>query len=284
MTRVLSVPFVKMEGAGNDYVYLDNFALGWSTDRFAGLAASLADRHYGIGGDGLIVLQPPDAGGNVRMEMWNADGSRGATCGNGLRCVAKLAVDAGHVPGREMVIETDVGPRRAEIEHSAGPDGTAQVAIAMGAATVGEPATVQVDGAEVRFWPVDLGNQHAVVFLGERTTRDEFVALPVEKAASQIAALPLFGDGVNVEFVRHTGPSRVEQRTYERGSGETLACGSGAVAVAAAAFESGRASPPELALRLLGGELQVRATETGFELRGPARTVFRGEIVLADSG
>ena len=270
---MVHLAFVKMEGAGNDYVYVDAITSGDSREHLAAFAARVADRHFGVGGDGLIALAPSDRA-DCAMWMWNADGSRGAMCGNGLRCVAKLAHDLGHVEGPRVRIETDVGVREAELLV----DGSEVIGarVDMGPVTVQlAPHTVRVDGRELRYLGADAGNPHAVVFVDE-----DLESVPVDELGAAMQEVEDFHDGVNVEFVRVLPDDSLAQRTYERGSGETLACGSGAAAAAAVAIASGRVPGPVVTVRLRGGQLRVTDTGSSLVMEGPARTVFRGEIDL----
>ena len=265
----MRLPFVKMEGAGNDYVFVDAIAQPFPQSRGSELARRWSDRHFGIGGDGLIVLAR-GADGGIAMQMWNADGSRGAMCGNGLRCLARLAYELGHVRERSFVVATDAGPRRVEIAGDA-------VRTEMGAVHVAEhPESLELGGVAVQVWRGDAGNPHAVIFCDPE-------AAPVERIGAAAQVHPAFPGGVNVEFVAVAGTDRLRQRTFERGSGETLACGTGAAVAALAACRQGRLPGPRVAVALRGGVLHVDLGRTPLVIEGPARTVFRGEIDLPDA-
>jgi diaminopimelate epimerase len=271
----MRLPFVKMEGAGNDYVYVDGIAQTFPVERAAELAQQLADRHRGVGGDGLIVLLRSQIA-DVRMMMWNADGSRGAMCGNGLRCLAALARERGHVARDVLTVETDAGVRRVELLRA----GQAVVGARaeMGNVTVNaEPETVAVLGRDLQCHRADAGNPHAVVFLDGDP--EAFPVGEIGKALQRHAAFP---GGVNVEFVQVAGDGSLRMRVFERGSGETLACGSGAVAAALCAVRTGRTGGDRIAVHLRGGDLQVDIGASGLVLEGPVRTVFRGELDLPD--
>jgi diaminopimelate epimerase len=271
----MRLPFVKMEGAGNDYVYFDAIANDVPLERLARLAPRIADRRFGVGGDGVIVVGRSDSA-DCRMTMWNADGSRGAMCGNGLRCVAWLADQAGHARGERIVIDTDSGPRTARILARRGD--TARVAVDFGAVTMdATPQRATIAGRTWHYHPGDAGNPHAVVFVDEDPEH-----VPVAAVGAAMQSLAAFPGGVNVEFVQVVADGNLVQRTFERGSGETLACGSGAAAAVAAALATGRASGPRVAVRLRGGELIFVREGSSLVMEGPARTVFRGEIALAD--
>ena len=270
----MRVPFVKMEGAGNDYVYFDAFA-ELPLARIEAAVPRIADRHYGVGGDGVILVGPSRTA-DCRMTMYNADGSRGAMCGNGLRCVALLARQLQHVRADTMVIETDAGLRQATILEQRGV--TARVAVDLGEVTVAaEPRQVAIEGRVWSYWPGDAGNPHAVLFVDGDVDR-----APVAEVGAAMQRLPAFGDGVNVEFVAVQADGSLNQRTFERGSGETLACGSGAAVAAVAAIATGRVPGPRVTVRLRGGELIFARRGPSLVMEGPARTVFHGEIVLAD--
>jgi len=274
MTRMR---FVKMEGAGNDYVYVDGVHQDVSIERAASAAARIADRHFGVGGDGLILLLP-SAVADVRMVMWNADGSRGSMCGNGVRCVAKLAHDDGIARRPVVQVQTDAGVKRAALTF-AGTD-VVGARVAMGEVGVAaEAGEVRVAGRVWRFVAADAGNPHAVVFVD-----DDLDQVPVADVGAALQQAPPFAHGVNVEFVRVESDGSLAQRTFERGSGETLACGSGATAAAVVAVRCGRVRGPRVAVHLRGGTLVVHVDGERTELEGPAREVFRGEIALYDDG
>lgn len=266
----MRVPFTKMEGAGNDYVFVDGILASFPLDRGARAARAVADRHFGVGGDGLIVLTRGERA-PVRMHMWNADGSRGAMCGNGLRCLAKLAVGHGHVTGPRFVVETDAGLRPVELL------ATGDVRTGLGTVTITAPRRLVVDGRTIELWPGDAGNPHAVLFVPD-TERASVMQL-----GEALQHHPDFPGGVNVEFVQVLGPLRLRQRTYERGSGETLACGTGAAVAASAARVAGLVgSVGDVLVDLRGGTLRVQDDGGGLAIVGPARTVFTGEIELAE--
>jgi len=261
------IPFVKMEGAGNDYVYVDAVAGGFPLERAPECARRWSDRNFGIGADGLIVMLPGDRA-PVRMAMWNTDGSRGAMCGNGLRCLAALAFASGHVDEKSFTVETDSGPRAVELLD----DGL--VRAEMGEVQCGEESEIEICGQRLVYRPGDAGNPHAVIFVDDV----ERVDVAGIGAAMQTAAR--FPDGVNVEFVAVTGPNELQQRTFERGSGETMACGTGAAVVALAARQSGRVTGEVVDVCLRGGVLRVLHHGTGLAIEGSARTVYRGDIAL----
>jgi diaminopimelate epimerase len=263
--------FRKMHGAGNDYVYLDGIDQDIRIDDAAGWAARLADRHFGIGSDGLILLARSDRA-DCRMVMWNADGSRGSMCGNGLRCLAAMARELGHVAAERMTVETDAGLRQAQV--FADRNGRVIRALAgMGVLRFDpEPHTVGLGAGVITWYAVDAGNPHAVAFV-----RGDPEELALASVAREIERSGRFPDGVNVELVAVVGPDRLVQRTFERGSGETLACGSGATAAACAGLATGRLSATPVRVRVRGGELVIAQLEDGsWQLDGPVATVFEG--------
>jgi len=265
------LPFTKMEGCGNDYVYVDAIKHPFPFDRASQLAQSWSDRNFGIGADGLIVLAR-DADANLQMLMWNADGSRGAMCGNGLRCLARFAEANGHVTSREFVIMTDSGPRSVELLKPG--RGSGDVRTQMGDVRCEPARVIDIDGVSHEFICGDAGNPHAVTFVA-----DVDVAA-VERIGAFLQASPEFPDGVNVEFVEALGDNRIRQRTFERGSGETLACGTGAAVAALAARQTGNIDGDTAYVELRGGTLMVIGEGPSLAIEGPAHTVFRGEVEL----
>lgn len=263
------VPFVKMEGAGNDYVFVDGIAHTLPLELAPRLAQLWSDRHHGIGSDGLVVVTR-GATAPVRMHMWNADGSRGAMCGNGLRCVARLAFAHGHVATARFLVETDAGPRAVELLT----DPT--VRTAMGEVRCEAAITLSVGARHLTLVPGDAGNPHAVLFT------DDVANAPVGEVGAALQRHERFPGGVNVEFVQVLAEDRLRQRTFERGSGETMACGTGAAVVVAAARAAGHVRGERTVVELRGGTLAVVGAGSSLAIEGPARTVFTGEIVLPE--
>lgn len=259
--------FTKMQGAGNDYIFLD--CLEGMPEDPAALARRLSRRHFGVGGDGLICLCPGE-GTDFSMRMFNADGSEGEMCGNGIRCLAKLAWDRRLTEKTELTIATPAGVRRVKLLFDRGQVAGARVA--MGVPRVGEPAAVAVQGKDCTATPVSMGNPHLVV---ECSRLDK---LDLAALGSELSGPPRFPQGANVEFARILAPDLLEMRVWERGSGETLACGTGACAAAAAFMSAGKLGR-RARVRLPGGELET-AWPPGEEmyLSGPAVTVYRGEL------
>ena len=257
--------FTKMEGLGNDYIYLN--CLETSPPDLPGLAVRLSDRHFGVGGDGLICIRPGRSG-DFTMEMYNADGSRGAMCGNGIRCVGKYVYDKGLTRKRCLTIDTDAGPRRLELTVSAGR--AVWVRVDMGEAAVGKELELEAGGETVSVIPVHVGNPHGVVFC----PRAEEVDL--ERLGPLLERHPRLTERSNVEFVTVEDACTLAVRVWERGSGATLACGTGACAAFAAAWKRGLCES-QVCVRLPGGELTLEREEGKLYLGGPARTVFEGE-------
>jgi diaminopimelate epimerase len=256
-----------MSGAGNLFVMLDEFAgaLPHDLPAFA-RAACRARAPNGEFPDGVLAVRKPLAGGDCRMEVYNADGSRPETCGNGLRCVAKLAVDRGHVTTNPFVIETDAGPRETRVERSA--RGVVHATIEMGRPQIlARAERLVAAGAEWRAVLVDVGNPHCVLFVDDERTA------PVETLGPALERHARFPRGTNVEFLAlRNGGAFV--RVWERGVGETRACGTGACAAALAAVDAGRARFP-LALALPGGTLVVDRDQAGVvTLAGPVEELL----------
>lgn len=266
------LPFTKMHGAGNDYVFVDGIRHTIDVDRAPALARLVADRHGGVGSDGLIVFTA-GAKAPCRMLMWNADGSRGAMCGNGLRCLAVLARRHGHVGRDDFTVETDAGPRHVVVLRDAEGEPTG-ARIAMGEVHVeAEPRRHHAGGRDWLAHAVDAGNPHLVVFVESALEQASLAEL-----AGTLQRHPAHPDGVNVNMVVVTAPDRLSLRTFERGSGETRACGTGAVASAMAAFTTGRAVAHHLTVTMPGGSVEVEIDGNAATMAGPATTVFTGEL------
>lgn len=258
------IQFAKWEGLGNDFVLIDAALVDVGPD----LARALCDRRYGIGADGVLVV---DRRGPVpRMVVWNADGSRPEMCGNGLRCVAAHLAGVGG--DGALTIATDAGEKGCAVA-AAGQD-RFDVTVEMGAARPRGEVAFTVDGREHAFLDVDVGNPHAVTFA-------DYDEAAIDRVGPAVAVAP--ASGTNVEFCR-VEAERIAVVVWERGVGRTLACGTGACAVAAAACDTGRASyGVPIRVALPGGELTITVTagSRALRMRGPARRVFSGEIDLA---
>ena len=275
--------FYKMQGIGNDYIYFD--CMHEPIDNPEELAIRLSDRHFGIGGDGVILLCPSDVA-DCRMRMFNLDGSEGKMCGNGIRCVGKLAHDLGYVKGDSVKIETLSGIKTLSL--NIGADGKVRSAkVDMGAPVLdGEkiPSTyrgekvvnapIEVGGKTFGATLVSMGNPHCVVFEDPDTVGLEHYGPLFERHTA-------FPERVNTEFVRVIDRGRLKMRVWERGSGETLACGTGACASAVAAVLNGYCDKnSEISVFLLGGELRRTCTDETVFMEGAATLVFTGEIEI----
>jgi diaminopimelate epimerase len=274
--------FTKMHGIGNDYVYVNCFEVPFPKDP-ASLARQMSDRHFGIGGDGLILICPSDNGADARMRMYNADGSESEMCGNGLRCVAKYVYDHGIKRADSLRIQTGNGILAVDLELKSGKVDRVRVnmgqpileAARIPTKLVGNPpldVPLTIDGRTLQVTCVSMGNPHCVTYV-ERAT-DELV-LGVGPKVEHAAQFPA---RTNVEFIEVLSPSEVRQRTWERGSGETLACGTGASAVCVAGVLTGR-TERRLINHLRGGDLELewRESDNCVYMTGPATEVFSGE-------
>ncbi len=280
--------FTKMHGCGNDYVYV--IATRTRPADPAKVARRLSDRRFGVGGDGLIMLCP-SARADLRMEMYNADGSRGEMCGNGIRCLARLAYERGVARRNPLSVETDCGIKtiRLKLEGNTVVAATVdmgapilegrEIPAAADGRIVGYP--LEVGGRRETITAVSMGNPHCVVFVDS----DDIFALSDDEFARigrQFENHPFFPRRVNTEFVRAIARDRLKMRVWERGSGETLACGTGACAAVVAAVLTGRAER-NATVELRGGDLQIEWREKGdgadhVFMTGEAVEVFRGEL------
>jgi diaminopimelate epimerase len=273
--------FTKMHGAGNDYIYVDCFTHPMPHDP-AGLSRAISDRHFGVGSDGLILICPSDKA-DARMRIFNADGSEAEMCGNGVRCVAKYVHDHGLVRKPSLTVETGRGVLTLDLEISGGT--VRQVRVDMGepileAARIpttlaGNPpinVELPVAGTTLRVTCVSMGNPHCVTYV------DAITDALVLGLGPQVEQLPAFPRRTNVEFVKVNRPDDVTVRVWERGSGETLACGTGACAVCVAGVLTGR-TQRRLTAHLPGGALQLHWAETNNHvfMTGPAVEVFSGD-------
>ena len=258
--------FTKMEGLGNDYIYLN--CLEETPDDLTGLAVRLSDRHFGVGADGLICIRP-GLTGDFAMEMYNADGSRGAMCGNGIRCVGKYVYDKGLTRKTCLTIDTGAGPRRLELHVLGGQvDG---VTVDMGPARVEAPVRAEAAGEAFSVVPVDVGNPHGVIFCESPDT------VELERLGPILERHPALGERRNIEFVSCPDREHLVLRVWERGSGITLACGTGACASFAAARKENRCDS-RVEAALPGGVLALEKRGETILMTGPARTVFEGEL------
>ncbi len=274
--------FIKMQGTGNDYVYVDAFREKVADP--VALSQTISHRRFGIGADGLILIKP-SPGVDAEMEMYNADGSKSEMCGNGLRCVAKYVHDT-YAPGKNSFqFLTGAGLRGATItgRDAAGHAETVQLDMGVPVfngrdipTTFDEPQvlrkTIEISGRKLEFSAVSMGNPHCVIFV------DDVASFPVEEIGPKLEHHAWFPHRVNVEFVQVLSASEVIQRTWERGSGETWACGTGAAAVSVIGRKLGLTGD-KLTIHLTGGDLLLEYSGEGSVLMtGPAVEVFRGEI------
>ena len=258
--------FTKMEGLGNDYIYVN--CLRETPEDLPKLARRLSDRHFGVGSDGLICIKPGRSG-DFAMEMYNADGSRGSMCGNGIRCVGKYVYDKGLTRKTCLTIDTDAGPRGLELDVRGGT--VRAVTVDMGEAGLLPVMELEAGGELFQLHPVWMGNPHGVVFCQDPERVD------VARLGPLLEDHPAVGERINVEFAACPDRENLSLRVWERGSGITLACGTGACAAFAAALEEGRCGERVLA-RLPGGVLRLERRGRRVYMTGPARLVFEGEI------
>jgi diaminopimelate epimerase len=261
--------FTKMHGLGNDYLYV----FGEVPENAAQLSQKLSDRHFGAGSDGMIYITP-SARADFGMRIFNADGSEAKMCGNGIRCVGKYVYDKGYTDKTSITVETLSGVKLLRMQARGGK--VKSVTVDMGRAEVGEAFAVDAAGLTVTGTPVSVGNPHFVVFV------DDIEKAPLLTAGPAIEKHAAFPGGVNVEFVQPLGENKLRMRVWERGSGVTMACGTGACASAAAAVGKGicRAGAP-VSVVLDGGTLEVTVGDGGEVLMtGPAETVYEGEAAV----
>ncbi len=278
----MSLRFTKMHGAGNDYIYI--YCPDGEPEDPGDLAAKLSRRHFGIGADGLVLILPSGVA-DFRMRMFNADGSEGRMCGNASRCVGKYVYEKGLTRRTDVTLETLSGVKTLHLSVNSGR--VTEVSVDMGEPSllcrdvpvlypgerlVGE--TVAVAGKEVTVTCVSMGNPHCVVFT------EGVDGLDLEREGPLFENDPIFPDRVNTEFVEIKDPDRLKMRVWERGSGETLACGTGASAAVVAAVENGFCRAGEsVAVDLPGGELKVRYSPgEPVLLSGGASFVYDGEL------
>lgn len=279
----MKLSFTKMHGCGNDYIYFNAFTQ--SIDNPEALSIRLSQRRKSIGGDGIILVCPSDRA-DAKMRIFNQDGSEAKMCGNGVRCVAKFVVDQGLVPGdRETVaIDTLSGVKQIRLLRENGQVVGATVDMAQailtpkeipvlleGERVIGRP--VEIGGKTWDITCVSMGNPHCVVFVKDVNS------LNLEELGLCFEKNPIFPEQVNTEFIRVLDPHTLQMRVWERGSGETWACGTGACAAAVAAVENGYCPKNEdITVHLVGGDLVIRYTEETVYMTGEAVTAFEGEV------
>ena len=264
--------FTKMHGIGNDYIYFDCTKEN-PIDDPNGLSIKLSDRHFGVGGDGIVMILPSDKA-DFRMRMFNADGSEGAMCGNATRCIGKFVYERGLTNKTELSLETKSGIKYLTLNVENGK--VDSVAVDMGAPKIGVvKGVLQANNTEYVYTFVDVGNPHCVIF-----TEDDVEKLELEKIGPAIENHELFPDRANVEFINVIDENNLRMRVWERGSGETWACGTGACATTVAAVANGISKKnSDVNVKLNGGTLSIRYTDETVIMTGPATFVFEGEII-----
>lgn len=275
--------FTKMQGLGNDYVYVNCFRE--NVENPSEVAIKVSDRHFGIGSDGLILIKPSEVA-DFRMDMYNADGSQAEMCGNGIRCVGKYVYDYGLTDKTEISVETLAGIKYLKLQIADGKVALVTVNMgqpeldpvkipvqAEGDRVVDEP--IVVDGVTYKMTCVSMGNPHCIVYVKDTA------GFPLEKVGPLFENHERFPKRVNTEFIQLLNRKEVNMRVWERGSGETLACGTGACASTVACILNGL-TDDEITLHLLGGDLIVRwdQEENLVYMTGPAKVVFDGEIAM----
>ncbi|SDL56171.1 diaminopimelate epimerase [Sarcina sp. DSM 11001] len=313
----MKIHFTKMHGCGNDYVYISGFDHRIDPETKPELVRKLSDRHFGIGGDGVIFINPSEIA-DFEMEMWNADGTRGEMCGNGIRCVGKFVYDKGMTDKTEITVESfgkikvltlytdeyyaeESGKSKSSAdknsdnkesetfaeEKKAGRGTVSAVRVNMGAPVL-EAADIPVraekspvvsapiqipEKGEYRMTCVSMGNPHAVVYIEDTDNLD------IEKTGPLFENNSVFPNRVNTEFVQIIDRSHVKMRVWERGSGETLACGTGCCAICVAGVLN-NVTDPKIEVQVLGGKLEIEwdSEENIVWMTGPATTVFEGTV------
>jgi diaminopimelate epimerase len=276
-----SVKFSKMQGLGNDFIVVDDREEALREEDLPDLGRRLTDRHFGIGGDGLILVRPSSVA-DFQMRVINSDGSEAEMCGNGIRCFAVYLLNKGLTTANPIRVDTPAGVMVLDVHRENG-DVTG-VRVDMGEPSVERPdvpmegsgsalnVPIAVDGMDFVAHGVSMGNPHAVIFL------DTLEGLQIERLGPRIETHPLFPAKTNVHFVEQTGPDELKMRIWERGAGLTLACGTGACAVLVAAHLTGRTGR-SATIHLPGGPLEIEwADNNHVFMTGPAEKVFTGEI------
>ncbi len=273
------IPFTKMHGIGNDYIYIDTHTQQVKDP--SKLAVEMSDRNFGIGADGLILIMPSSEA-DFRMRMFNADGSEAEMCGNGIRCFAKYVYDHGLTDSKKISVETLAGIKHLDLTvknkkvHTVTVNMGEPIILRERIPMTGEPGTVideplQVDGVKFNITAISMGNPHVVIYV------EDVEQFPLEKYGPMIELHELFPNRTNVEFVQIIHEGELIQRTWERGSGETLACGTGASAVTVAGVMN-RKTNRSVLIHLRGGDLNTEWNEedNNVYLTGPAVEVFQG--------
>ena len=260
--------FTKMHGLGNDYLYV----YGEVPANIEDLSIKLSERHFGAGSDGMIYISPSEIS-DFKMRIFNADGSEAKMCGNGIRCVGKYVYDKGYTDKKHLKIETLSGIKTLDLNVSNGKVKT--VSVGMGKAEVSENLQLDVDGEKVTCTPVSVGNPHVVSFVSD------IEKAPLLTLGPKIEHHSAFPGGVNVEFVEVIDEHTLRMRVWERGSGVTMACGTGACATTAAAIKQGYCSfDDEISVVLDGGTLKIKiAPDYSVTMTGPAEMIYEGDVI-----
>lgn len=280
----MKLKFTKMHGCGNDYIYFNCFEQEVADPE--ALSIRLSDRHFGIGGDGIVLICPSEVA-DAKMRMFNADGSEGKMCGNATRCIGKYMYEHGLISKPEMTLETLSGIKILKMTEEDGK--ITSVRVDMGKAILkpseiptkytGDTAVsvpLTVDGTEYAVTCVSMGNPHCIVFVDQDVN-----TLDLPKIGPSFENHEMFPERINTEFIRVIDDHTLQMRVWERGSGETLACGTGACAAAVASVLNGYCPKGEdITIHLIGGKLKIRYTDEAVYLTGPATTVFEGSIEL----
>lgn len=277
--------FTKMHGLGNDYVYLN--CMDTCPADLPALSVEMSDRNTGVGSDGIILILPSEVA-DYRMRIFNADGSEAQMCGNGIRCVGKYLYDRHITPLTDLSIETEAGIRQLYLHVNPSTDTVDLVTVDMGVPVI-DPASIPVDAPGTKMLDrgvitcygvmtitaVSMGNPHGVVFV------DDLDHTPVEKLGPELESHSMWPEKANIEFAQVLDPKHIRMRVWERGSGETRACGTGACAVVVAALLTGRVSAESgspVSVELPGGTLSISRSRDGhIHMTGPAVTVFDGK-------
>jgi len=267
----MNIKFIKMEALGNDYIYVDMVEnRGLNVADIRTVASVISDRHKGVGGDGVIVVDATSSIGEISVRIFNSDGSEAEMCGNGLRCVAQLAFDRVYTKGKhefEIILKKTGRKVKAFV-------GADTVTIDMGEVVVGKDSMLEFNGEEINYIPVNMGNPHVVIF-----ARD-LESMNIEEKGTFIEKHEKFPQRTNVEFVNFIDKSNLNMRVWERGSGETLACGSGACAAVAAAINKGICDQ-KVNVNMPGGTVTVSKNGNSMYLTGPVNYVFKGEYLVS---
>ena len=259
--------FTKMHGLGNDYLYV----YGEVPANIKSLSMRLSERHFGAGSDGMIYISPSHIA-DFKMRIFNADGSEAKMCGNGIRCVGKYVYDKGYTDKTLLKVETLSGIKTLGLDVRNGK--VKEVTVGMGLSEAGDESGIMVDQAELKYIPVSVGNPHAVFFV------EDIEKVTLEVTGPKIEHSPLFPGGVNAEFVQVLERNKLRMRVWERGSGITMACGTGACASAVAAVKTGVCDVnTPITVVLDGGALTIFVEENyNVTMRGPAEFIYEGEV------